>query len=112
MTTKEKIIRKSIIEVQKKLEEINNVLDACPLTEIIKIRQETKKLLEENKTVYQRTSDVFIAKIEALYEREKLQFALAEKQKDSTKLIDLKVKYEFELSDLENELFHIQRKKL
>jgi len=112
MTTKEKIIRKSIIEVQKKLEEINNVLESNPLSEIIKIRQETKKLLEENKTVNQRTSDVFIAKIEALSEREKEQFALAKKQKDSTKLIDLKVKYEFELSELENELFHIERKNI
>jgi hypothetical protein len=112
MTTKEKIIRKSIIEVQKKLEEINNVLESNPLSEIIKIRQETQKLLDENKTVDQRTSDVFIAKIESLSKCEKEQFALAEKQKDSTKLIDLKVKYEFELSDLENELFHIQRKKL
>lgn len=112
MTTKEKIINQSIEQVEKQLKEINSILEANPLSEICKIRQEAQKLLEENKTVEQRTSDAFIAKIEALSKREKEQFVLDEKSKDSIKLIDEKVKLEFELSDLRNELFHIERKRV
>ena len=112
MTTKEKIINQSIEQVKKQLKEINFILEATPLSEICKIRQEAQKLLDENKTVEQRTSDDFITKIEALSKREKEQFALAEKSKDSIKLIDEKVKLEFELSDLRNELYHIERRRV
>lgn len=108
MTTKEKVIHRSIEQVEKRLKEVNLILDANPLSEICKIRQEAQKLLDENKTVEQRTSDDFIAKIEALSKREKEQFALAEKSKDSIKLIDEKVNLEFELSDLRNELYCVQ----
>jgi hypothetical protein len=109
MTTKEKIIHQSIEKIEKQLKEINYIIDANPLTEIIKIRQEAQKLLEENKTIEQRTSESFISKIEILSKREKEQFALAKKGKDTTKLIDEKIKLEFELSDLRNELYHIER---
>ena len=47
-----------------------------------------------------------------LSKREKEQFALAEKSKDSIKLIDEKVNLEFELSDLRNELYHIERRRV
>lgn len=112
MTTKEKVINQSIEQVEKRLKEINFILEANPLSEICKIRQEAQKLLDENKTVEQRTSDDFISKIEVLSKREKEQFSLAEKSKDSIKLIDEKVKLEFELSDLRNELYCIERRKV
>lgn len=110
MTTKEKVIRQSIGQVEKRLKEINLILDANPLSEICKIRQEAQKLLDENKTVEQRTSNDFIAKIEELSKREKEQFAIAEKSKYSIKFIDEKVNLEFELSDLRNELYYIERR--
>ena len=112
MTTKEKVINQSIGKVEKRLKEINFILEANPLSEICKIRQEAQKWLDENKTVEQRTSDDFIAKIEALSKREKEQFALAEKSKDSIKLIDEKVNLEFELSDLRNELYQIEHRRV
>lgn len=109
MTTKEKVIKQSIKQIEKQIKEIDFILNANPLSEICKIRQEAQKLLDENKSVEQRTSDDFIAKIEVLSNREKEQFALAQKGKDSIKLIDKKVKLEFELSDLRTELYHIER---
>jgi malate/lactate dehydrogenase len=109
MTTKEKIIKKSIEQVQRKLKEVDVLLESNPASEIICIRMEAQKLLNENTTLKQRTSSEFISKLEALSKREKEQFALAEKGKDSIKLIDQKVKLEFELSDLRNELYYIER---
>lgn len=110
MNTKEKIINQSIEQVEKRLKKINFILDANPLSEICKIRQEAQKLLNENKTIEQRTSDDFISKIEVLSKREKEQFALYEKSKDAIKLIEEKVKLEFELSNLHNELYYIERR--
>ncbi|MEK6882665.1 MAG: hypothetical protein AABY22_23790 [Nanoarchaeota archaeon] len=110
MTTKEKVINQSIGQVQRRLKEINFIIEANPLSEICKIRMESQKLLNENKTVSERTSDDFIEKIEVLSKREKEQFVLAEKGKDGIKLIDEKVKLEFELSDLQIELWHIERR--
>lgn len=112
MTTKEKIINESIQKVLNRIKEINFILESNPLSTICTIRQEAQRLLDENKTVEQRTSSDFIAKIEKLSKREKEQFALAEKGKYSIKLIDEKVNLEFELSDLRNELYHIERKRI
>lgn len=111
MNTKERVIRKSIEQVEKELEEINFILQSNPLSEICKIRIEAQKLLEENKSVEQRTSNSFIEKIEELSKREKEQFVLAEKGKDSIKLINKKVDLECELSDLNTELYYIEIKK-
>ncbi len=108
MTTKEKIIRKTIAEVERKLAEIKALLDATPLTEICKIRMEAQRLLEENTSLEQRTSHDFIKKIEDLSRREKEQFEIADKAKDSIKLIDKKVNLEIELSDLNRELYYIK----
>ena len=110
MTTKEKIVNQSIKKVQKQLDKINYILEAKPLTELCNIRQETVELLENNKTIEQRTSTEFIAKIEALSIREKEQVKLAHKLKNSVKLIDQKIELESELSDLKTELYYIQQK--
>jgi hypothetical protein len=111
MTTKERLLRKSIGKVEKKLKEIDFILNATPLSEICRIRQEGQRLLDENKTIEQRTSEGFIAKIEALHKRERQQFALAEKGKDSLKLIHAKVELDFELSELKKELYFIENKR-
>lgn len=108
MIAKEKIIRKSIKQVEKKLQEIDNILNANPLSEIFKIREQTQVLLDENKTIEQRTSKEFMSKLEELSKREQQQFELAKKI-NSVKLIDKKVDLEFELTDLKNELFYITR---
>lgn len=107
MTTKEKVINEAIDRVEKKINEINFILNANPLIEIINIRKEAQKLLNDKKIHHL----LFIAKITALSKREKEQFKLAEKGKDSIKLIDEKVKLESELYDLKNELWYIQNKK-
>ncbi len=112
MTTKEKVINQSIKQVEKRLKKINFILGAAPVSEICKIRQEAQKLFDENKTVEQRTSDDFTSKIKVLSKREKEQFFLAEKSKDSIKLIEEKIKLEVELSDLRNELYYIERRKV
>ena len=109
MKKKKKIINQSIEQIQKQLNEINFILESNPLSEICKIRAEAQKLLEENKTIDQRTSNDFVSKIEILAKREKEQFKIAEKGKNSSKLIDEKIYLEFELNDLKNELFHIRR---
>jgi len=111
MTTKEQVIIKSIKEVNKKLDGVNFLLEANPLSEICNIRIEAQKLLDENKSIEQRTSNSFIAKIAALSNREKQQFEIAGKGKDSIKLIDEKSNLECELRDLKLELYQVQRKK-
>ena len=111
MTIKEKVINKSISEVEMQLNEINFILNATPLTEIVNIRFEAQKLLEENRTLEQRTSNVFLKKIEDLSRREKELFVIAKKSENSSILTTKKVKLEIELTDLKNELFHIERKR-
>lgn len=110
MTTKEKIVRQSINQVEKRLKEINFILESNPWGEIFKIRQEGQRLLDENQTIEQMTSPEFISKIKDLAKREKAQFKLVERHKDILKLIDEKVKLEFELQDLQRELYFIERK--
>lgn len=109
MTTKERIITESIQQILKELEEINNILASTPLSTIYSIRKEAQELLEQCKTIEQRTSNDFLLKIEDLSNREKEQFILSEKLKDSSKLIENKVKLEMELQDLHNELYRMRR---
>jgi hypothetical protein len=110
MTTKEKIIHQSIEQIRKRISEIDYILESTPVSEIMRIRTEAQKLLDENKRIEQRTSDEFINKIETLSKREKEQFEIAVHQKNSIELINEKVNLEFELSDLKTELWHIERK--
>jgi hypothetical protein len=114
MTTKEKVINESIIRIEKRLTEIAKINDANPISDLIEIRQEAQKLLEENTTIQQRTSNEFIAKIEALSKKEKRCINLA-KENTGQKMIDLmdeRIKLEFELRDLNNEKYYIERSKV
>ncbi len=71
MTTKEKVINESICRIEKRLSEIAKINDTNPISDLIAIRQEAQKLLEENTTIQQRTSNEFISKIEALSKKRK-----------------------------------------
>ena len=111
MTTKEKVIKESIKRNTKRLNEIKAILDASPLSRICELRMEAKKLFDENQGIEKRTSNEFIAKIDKLAKEEKKMFALAKKQQCSAKLINEQVNLEVELSDLNNELYLIERRR-
>src|ERR1035437_1071912 len=111
MTTEEKIIRKSIEKINKKLHDIDVILDAAPLLEIIEIRKEAQDFLDNNPTIDQRTSAQALYKINELSKKEKEMFEIADKQKNSVHLIEEKVKITMELSDLKRRLFYIEMQK-
>ncbi len=105
MTTKEKIIRAAIADAKRQIEEIDALIEARPVSNIIEIREDFKALLEQNQGVEKRTRPEFLKALEELARREKEQFRIAERMKNSTDLIEKKVKLDFELRDLNNELY-------
>lgn len=107
MTVKESLIRKSIKQIQRKLEDINAILDANPVAEIIKIRREAQTLLDTT-TYHDQLTDEFLQKLKQLGERERRQFAIS--RKCPLKLVNKKVKLTIELDNLNRELFFITRK--
>ncbi len=109
MTTKEKIIRAAIADAKRQIEKIDALLDATPISEIIKIREEARALLEQNQGIEKRTDAEFLKALEGLAHREKKQFRIAKSMKNSTDLIEKKVKLDFELRDLNNELYFLTR---
>jgi len=72
---------------------------------------DAQKLLDENKSIEQRMSAEFSRKIGDLARRERNQFNIAKKASNTIALIDEKVDLEFELLELKNELYNIQRRK-
>ncbi len=112
MTTKEKIIIKSINEVTRQIAVLEDIIYSNPLLEVINIRIEAQKFLENNKTLEQRTNKKFGDKITELANKEKKLMEKAKKRQNSIELIEEEVKLKMELSDLNNELCHIQRHKI
>jgi len=110
MDIKRQVINESISRIEKRLNEINKIFNSNPLSEICKIRIEAQELLEQNKTIEQRTSKEFIEKIDVLAKKEKKLINFAKKQRYSVELIDEQVELESQLRDLNNELFHMNRK--
>ena len=110
-TTKEKVIKKSIVIIEKRLKKLNDIMNASPASDIIDVRKEAQKLLEDNKGVDKRTSKEFMSKIEALSKREKEAWKMVNKQKnwdkDSTEMSKLSI----ELTELKTELWYINRSK-
>jgi hypothetical protein len=80
MTIKEDIIKKAIAKIKKDIERIDSILDATPLQNIIKIRQEAQNLLNQNRLNDAPTKD-FMDKLKILSEKEQHEFKIAEKQK-------------------------------
>ena len=104
MTTKERVIRTSIKKVELNLKKVQDLLDADPLSEIIKIRQEAQELIK-NETDIQ----VILSKLEELNTRQKAQYAIFEKMKDTSALTRRKVKLVLELDSLRHELYSITK---
>lgn len=111
MSIKEQVINESIDRINHRIQEIDDMLEANPLTEICQLRITFKRLLDNNKTLEERTSPDFVKTIKILAAKEKELFKIAKKQQeqDSCKLIKEKVKLEMELSDLNHELYFLQR---
>lgn len=107
MTTKEKVIIESISRIKRELDGIDEILNANPLSEIIKLRQKAAEITEGEKW---RDKSVF-AELNEMGKEEKRLFALAKKQQNTNELIDRKVKLEMELSDLNSELYFINYRK-
>jgi len=110
MTTKEKIIRQSLAKVEKRLSEIVFILDATPLIDVINLRKEGQGLLEKDRLNKDFPTKAFSEKMSEFAAKEKELFALAEKQKDTVKLIKERVKLDSEKQDLMRELWYIEKK--
>lgn len=111
MTIKEKVIRESIQRLEKEKEAIDLILDANPISDICQVRIDAQLLLETTQGD-DRFSDQFISAMESLAKREKELFALAERHRNSSELIERKVEIEFELSDLNKELYYVNQSKV
>lgn len=107
MSVKETVVNESIERATKRIVEIDFILSANPISEIIEIRKEAQRLLNKTKD---RSSKEFLNKIEELANREKEQFRIGKKQKDTVKLIEEKVELEIELTSLNSELYYINLK--
>jgi len=108
MTTKEKIITKSIVSVQRKIEATQALLNANPLSEMLQIHIDFGKLLEENQGEA-RFKKPFLDKLKELESRNEAAKALYEKTKDSNKLTTRLVRLMSELQDLKRELFYTKK---
>lgn len=103
MSIKEQVVRESIARIEARIATIDEVVFANPLSQIIKGRMKANEILSEHKDDHQTILEL----IKPLAAEEKRLFALAEKQKQSSELIDEKATLSVELVDLKNELFHI-----
>jgi pyridoxine 5'-phosphate synthase PdxJ len=111
MSVKEEIIKKAMKQIEKKLTKIDQFIDATPGSDIIEARQEAAKIIKEHKGDYKKIAEL----IGPLADREKKAFILARQQCKpgvTSRKIDEKVKLEVELSELRNELYYIERRKL
>ena len=107
MTTKEKVVRESIKRIERRIKKIDDILNAEPLQEIINIRKEAQRLIKSDLSPHEQ-----VKKISELQKRETKQRNIFEmQQKKYTKLISEKGELTFELYDLKNELYLIERQK-
>ena len=104
MTTKERVIRTTIKKVELNLKKVQALLDANPLSEILKIRQEAQELIK-NET----DNGIILSKLKKLQERERQQFAIYEKSKNTNLLVSKKVELTIELDNLRKELYFITK---
>jgi len=108
MSTKEKIITKSIAVLERKIEATQALLNANPLSEMLQIHIDFGKLLEENQGEA-RFEKPFLDKLQELESRNESAKALYEKTKDSNKLTTKLVNLTSELQELKRELFYTKR---
>lgn len=109
MTIKEKVIREAIKRIESSLKKIDAVLDADPLGDIIRNRQEFAEKfskMDHSEKLSQKTKEW----VDSLYKKEKELFALSQKQiKETPALIAKKVKLESELCSLRSELWFMDK---
>jgi predicted RND superfamily exporter protein len=111
MSVKKKVVEESISRIEKRLSEIDKILEVKPVSRIIEIYEEFGKLLEENQGIEKRTDPKFMNKVEALHREEKEMKALANIPfSEKEKLMNEKIELESERGDLINELWLINRK--
>lgn len=108
VTTKEKIIRESISRISKRIERLETIMNSNPASDLIDVRKEAQKLLEENKSVESRISPDFLKKLERLSKREKECWNMIGKQREGERNSDELVSLNMELSDLNTELYFIE----
>ena len=104
MTIREQVSLEAIKRIKKRLAEIDAILTGKPLFEILALRKEAQKLIQDK-------PENFLIELDKLVDREAKQLALIKKQKNSSKLIDEKVDLALELESLESEMFFINHKK-
>jgi hypothetical protein len=107
MSIKREVINESISRINSRLEDIDKILDANPLSDIIELRLELKDKMHE----YDHTDPEFTKWLKSSAKKEKEFFKLADLQtKETGNLINEKVKLQMELSDLNNELWRMDQR--
>ena len=103
MTIKEKVIRQAILGAEKEIKEIDQILNASPVGDIIRLE---RKAIETAKKMDAGSKEVLTYLALQTKKRDAL-LQLVEKQKDSISLIEKKVKISMELGELKGELWMI-----
>ncbi len=106
MSVKEQVVCESIERVQQEASEIQAVLNANPLVDIICLERDT---IETAKAMGVGSEESLKVLRDASAERERL-LKVYEKQRDALNLIDRLVELQRELGDLKIELYRIERK--
>ena len=111
MTTIHKLTLKSIAEIEQKIAELQELIDAKPITRMCEIQQEFSVLLKDNLTIEQRLSKEFGERLNYLNDENEKAKSLANKQQNIISMIDEASSLRIELEDLKRELFYIEQKK-
>lgn len=106
MRVKEKVIRQSISEAESEIAKIDAILNATPLSDLIKLEIET---LSKAKSMDTGSREVLKYLDAQIGKRNDLR-KLAEKQMGSIQLVERKAHLSFELGQLKNELYWIENK--
>jgi NADPH-dependent 7-cyano-7-deazaguanine reductase QueF-like protein len=108
MSIKETVILESISRIEKRIKEIDALLNATPLSSIIELRIEVNRL---NK-IKSLPLKLYLEKIKQLGIEEKEHLKIAKIQSEKTlDFIQEKVKLEMELDQLTGEMYFINYKK-
>lgn len=106
MTTKEKIIRQTVVRIDKRLSQIKELIDARPIATIIELRIKAQAFSEKHKDDYAKIAEA----VKPLAKEEKRQHAIFKKQ-EGTQLWDERLRLETEKHDLANELFFLMKRR-
>lgn len=110
ITTKEKVIRQSIKILVKKIEKVKHLIYDDYFTDVINTMKEINDLFENKPSGFDKD---FNSKLLKLLEKKEKYQAMYDKRRNlaTSKLIEKQVKLEFELADLNRELYFIEMTK-